>query len=255
MNTSHKTKLIAISTQKGGPGKTTLTAMTCSEMHYRLGYNVAAFDCDYPQLSLSRIRERDLKAVMQHEIYKKLAHQQFTKLNKKAYPIIQCRATEVIQEAEKLIAASPVPLDAVFFDLPGTVNTPGVLSTLAGVHHIFAPITADRVVLESTLGFIDVLVNVLMKQQQTSIETIRLFWNQVDGREKSSLYHAYEGVISELGLSLMESFITDSKRFRKEVEDTAKTVFRSTLLPANLRLMKGCRLDLFIAELIKIMKL
>ncbi|SKA33043.1 Cellulose biosynthesis protein BcsQ [Chitinophaga eiseniae] len=254
MNASQKTKLIAISTQKGGPGKTTLTAMACSEMHYRLGYNVAAFDCDYPQLSLSRMRERDLKAVMHNEVYKKLAHHQFTSLNKKAYPIIPCRATDVLQEAEKLIATSAVPPDAIFFDLPGTVNTPGVLTTLAGVHHIFAPITADRVVVESTLGFIDVLVNVLMKKGNTNIETIHLFWNQVDGREKSSLYQAYESVISELGLSLMESFITDSKRFRKEVEDSARTVFRSTLLPANTRLMKGCKLDLFITELLKVAK-
>lgn len=109
--------------------------------------------------------------------------------------------------------------------------------------------------MESTLSFSDVLTNVLMKQGQTSIETIRLFWNQVDGREKSHLYETYGNVINEVGLQVMETRISDSKRFRKESEATAKTVFRSTLLPPDRRLMKACGLDLFIIEFLKTVKL
>ena len=81
-----------------------------------------------------------------------------------------------------------------FFDLPGTVNTSRLLNTLAGMHHIFSPITAAPVVMESTLSNSKVLTNILMKQGQTSIETIRLFWHQVDGREKSHLYATYGNV-------------------------------------------------------------
>ncbi|WP_394349535.1 ParA family protein, partial [Sphingobacterium cavernae] len=125
----------------------------------------------------------------------------------------------------------------------------------AGMHHIFSPITADRVVMESTLSFTDVLTNVLMKQGQTSIETIRLFWNMVDGREKSQLYEIYGNVINEVGLQAMETRIGDSKRFRKESEATAKTVFRSTLLPPDKTLMKASGLDLFISEFLRTVKL
>lgn len=255
MDTKHKPLFIAFSTQKGGVGKSTFTALVASLLHYRLGYNVAAFDCDFPQHSLSKMRERDLKTVMQNEVYKRLAHRQFTTINKKAYPIFQTKAEEALKQAQGLVQSSRVPLDVIFFDLPGTVNTPGVINTLAGIHYIFSPVTADRVVIESTLSFTNVLTNVIMKKTQTSIEAIRLFWNQVDGREKSQLYNVYEKVIGELGLTLMQSYVTDSKRFRKEGEATAKSVFRSTLLPPDEKLMKACRLDLFMDEFLRTVKL
>lgn len=255
METKNKTRFIAFSSQKGGVGKSTFTTLVASIMHYRMGYNVAVFDCDYPQHSLSLMRDRDMKAIMQNEALMKLAHRQFTTINKKAYPVLQSRADNALKEAEAFLQSSTVPLDVVFFDLPGTVNTPGLLNTLAGMQHIFSPITADRVVMESTLSFTDVLTNVLMKKGQTSIETIRLFWNQVDGREKSHLYKTYGDIIREVGLQVMEARISDSKRFRKESEITRKTVFRSTLLPADIRLMSTCGLDMFMNEFLKTIKL
>lgn len=255
METENKTKYIAFSSQKGGVGKSTFTTIVASLLHYRMGYNVVVFDCDYPQHSLWQMRERDLKMVMQSEALKRLAHRQFTTINKKAYPVLQSRADHALQDAEAFLKTSAVPVDMVFFDLPGTVNTAGLLKTLAGMQHIFSPITADRVVMESTLSFTDVLTNVLMKQGQTSIETIRLFWNMVDGREKSNLYETYVNIIAELGLQLMKTRISDSKRFRKESEAVAKTVFRSTLLPADVKLMKASGLDLFISEFLRTIKL
>ena len=51
-----KTKFVAFSTQKGGAGKTTLTVLAASYLHYVKGFNVAVIDCDYPQhLSLIHI--------------------------------------------------------------------------------------------------------------------------------------------------------------------------------------------------------
>lgn len=255
MESKKQPVIIAFSTQKGGVGKSTFTSLLASILHYRSGYNVAVFDCDFPQYSLIQMRERDLKTVMQNEVLKKMAHRQFTNLNKKAYPVFQSKTDTVLEEIEEYIKTSPVTPDVIFFDLPGTVNTAGILSTLANVHYIFSPITADRVVLESTLSFTDVLTNVLMKKKHTEIKSIHLFWNQVDGRERTLLYENYEKVIKDLGLQLMKTSITDSKRFRKEGETVAKTVFRSTLLPADPKLMTICRLDQFMEEFLSIVKL
>lgn len=51
---------VAFSTQKGGAGKTTLTVLTASYLHYVKGYNVAVVDCDFPQYSIKDMRERDM---------------------------------------------------------------------------------------------------------------------------------------------------------------------------------------------------
>jgi hypothetical protein len=135
MNTTKQPLFIAFSTQKGGVGKSSLTALVASVLHYRSGYNVAVFDCDFPQHSLLQMRERDRNYVMQNEVFKKLAQEQFGRLNKKAYPVIQCRAEEALQQAEAFIQSSNAAADAIFFDLPGTVGTPGVLTALTVAHH------------------------------------------------------------------------------------------------------------------------
>ena len=59
--------LVAFSTQKGGAGKTTLTVLTASYLHYVKGLNVAVVDCDFPQFSIKDMRERDMKNIEQNE--------------------------------------------------------------------------------------------------------------------------------------------------------------------------------------------
>ena len=248
------TKFISFSTQKGGVGKSTFTTLVASLLHYRMGYNVAVMDCDYPQYSLHRMREQDLKTVMNNEHFKKAAHRQFSELNKKAYPIIQCKPNEALEKAQQLIAETPFPIEVILFDMPGTVNTAGILTLLAQMHYIFSPITADRVVIESTLSFTEVLSNIIAKNTESAIKSVHLFWNQVDGREKSPLYKIYEQVIADLGLNLMQAYISDSKRFRKDGTENQRLVFRSTLMPADEKLMSACHLDDFIDELVQIIQ-
>src|SRR5690554_1556914 len=145
METTRKTLKISFSTQKGGVGKSTMTTLLASVLHYRLGYNVLVMDCDFPQFSISKMRERDKKNVMENEYHKRAAMKQFQTINKKAYPIVRSKAGESLDKAVEHIRKSSVDTDIVFFDLPGTANTPGVLTTLKAMDFIFLPMTADRV--------------------------------------------------------------------------------------------------------------
>ncbi len=243
---------VSIYTQKGGVGKSTMTTLLASLLHYRLGYNVVVVDCDFPQHSLINMRERDKRAVMESEFHKKLAMKQFQTINKKAYPILKCKAEQALELASDFISQSPVQPDLVFFDLPGTANTQGVLTALKAMDFIFSPITADRLVLESTLAFSEVFLRLPVIEGSSPSQFLWLFWNQVDGREKTSLYDAYQHVINSLSLSIMDTRIMDSKRFRKETDDTANYVFKSSLLPAEPQLLKATRLDAFVKEFLKI---
>ncbi len=78
-----KNLCVAFSTQKGGAGKTTLTVLVASYLHYVKGYDVAVVDCDYPQYSIAEMRERDLRMATEDDYYKSMAHEQFTRLKKK----------------------------------------------------------------------------------------------------------------------------------------------------------------------------
>ncbi|MCX2680770.1 ParA family protein [Galbibacter sp. EGI 63066] len=252
METTKKTLKISFSTPKGGVGKSTMTTLMASVLHYRLGYNVLVMDCDFPQYSLSNMRERDMKTIMQNAYHKKAAMKQFQSINKKAYPVIKCKAESALEKALDYVSRSVMKPDITFFDLPGTANTKGVLTTLKAMDFIFSPITADRLVVESTLSFIKAFIRLPKTEDNDKKQAMWLFWNQVDGREKTGLYDAYQNVIEKLNLPIMQARLMDSKRFRKEPDDTINFIFRSSLLPAEKKLMKITRLNRFVEEFLKI---
>jgi cellulose biosynthesis protein BcsQ len=242
-----ETLFIAFSTQKGGMGKTTLTVLAASYLHYVKGYNVAVVDCDYPQHSIVEMRKRDVEQVMKDEHYKRMAHIQFTNLKKKAYPVEESNAVDAIQKAEELQKEND--LDFIFFDLPGTMNTTGVVKTLASMDYIFTPVSADRVVLESTLQFATTIHDNLITTGKSNIKGLYLIWNMVDGRERNELYKAYDDAIAELGLQVIKTVVPDSKRFRRELTEAHKPVFRSTLFPVDKTLLKGSNMEALVDEI------
>lgn len=67
------------------------------------------------------------------------------------------------------------------------------------------------------LRFASRLNDTLIATGKTNIKGLYLLWNMVDGREKSELYKVYEQVIGELGLKVLNTFLPDSKRFRREL--------------------------------------
>ena len=60
----NKPTYVAFSTQKGGAGKTTITVLVASYLHYVRGYDVAVVDCDFPQYSIHDMRRRDMDMTM-----------------------------------------------------------------------------------------------------------------------------------------------------------------------------------------------
>lgn len=248
-----QTMYVAFSTQKGGAGKTTLTVLVASYLHYVKGYNVAVIDCDYPQHSIAEMRERDFKMCENDEYYKGILYEQFVRLEqKKAYPVVESNTKDALDDAEDLVKEGDY--DFIFFDLPGTLNNEGLVLTIASMDYIVAPIAADRLVLESTLDYLISVRDNIVNPGKSNIKGIYLLWNMVDGREKSELYEVYENVIRDLEFPLLKTFIPDSKRFRREQSVNHKALFRSTLFPADKSLVKGSNLDALTDELLELLK-
>ena len=243
---------VAFSTQKGGAGKASLTVLVASYLHYVKGYNVAVIDCDFPQHSIADMRKRDLQMTMEDDHYKLMAYEQFSSLGKKAYVIVESSPENAMEDAKAVI--EEMNPDFVFFDLPGTINNPEVVKTLSFMDYIIAPISADQLVLESTLQYVVTINDALITPGKAKIKGLYLLWNLVDGREKTELYEVYEDVIDKLGFPLFKTFLPDSKRFRKEQSVSHKALFRSTLFPADKVLVKGSNLDILIDEMLDTLK-
>lgn len=222
-------------------------------LHYRLGCPLAVIDCDFPQYSLYEMRERDSRAVLENEYLKRAAYEQMRQPGRAAYPVRKCRVEQAPDTARELAAEGCY--DLLFFDLPGTVNSAGILRTIAQMDYIFAPVSADKAVLESTLSFLDVLQRMMLGKETSRLKGLYLFWNQVDKRETSGLYEKYGQVVADMGLPMLQTRIPDTKRFRKEADSTGRTVFRSTLLAPDRRMLAGSGIPELTREIATILKL
>ena len=196
---------VAFATQKGGIGKSTVTALAASYLHNVQGHNVAVIDCDAPQHSIHGLRERETKLIDESLYFKALACDHFRKIRKNAYPVIASDALNALDDAERMLAEEEVKPDIVFFDMPGTLKSNGVVKTLSQMDYIFAPMSADRFVVESTLQFAVMFRDNLMTTGQAKTKGLYLFWTMVDGREKNGLYDLYEDVIAEMGLPVLST--------------------------------------------------
>ena len=245
---------VAFATQKGGIGKSTVTALAANYLHNVKGHNVAVIDCDAPQHSIHGLRERETGLIGGSLYFKALACDHFRKTRKNAYPVIASDALNALDDAERMLAAEEVKPDIVFFDMPGTLKSNGVVKTLSQMDYIFAPMSADRFVVESTLQFAVMFRDNLMTTGQAKTKGLYLFWTMVDGREKNGLYDLYEDVIAEMGLPVLSTRLPDSKKFRRDLSEERKSVFRSTIFPMDASLLKGSGIREFSEEISRIIR-
>lgn len=128
------------------------------------------------------------------------------------------------------------------------------MNTLSGMDYIFTPISADRISLESTLSFASVIKTGITDNPQTENKGIYLFWNMVDGREKTPLYALYETVIAELGLPLLPTAVPNTTRYKKEATDNGATLFRSTIFSPSRTLLRGSKLKELVEDILNIIR-
>ena len=245
---------VAFATQKGGIGKSTVTALAASYLHNVKGYNVAVVDCDDPQHSIHGLREHEMGLIDSSTYFKALACDHFRRIKKNAYTIVKSNAVNALDDAERMIATEDVKPDVVFFDMPGTLRSNGVIKTLSQMDYIFTPLSVDRFVVESTLKFVTMFRDRLMTTGQAKTKGLYLFWTMVDGRERNDLYGIYEEVIAEMGFPVLSTRLPDSKKFRRDLSEERKSVFRSTIFPMDTALLKGSGIREFSEEISDIIR-
>lgn len=252
---THKPLFLAFTTQKGGVGKSIFTTLTASYLHYNCGVNVVVVDCDKGQYSLYRMRERDLKIIESDSLHKERFYLQYERIAKSAYPILCSPAKDAIEVAENYIQNCSTKVDLVLFDLPGTVHSEGVMECVAGLDHIFIPITADPLTLESSLAFALTVKEYLLDDSQQQLKSLYLFWNMVVTTERTALYDDYTKIIKELELPILNTSIPETVRYKKELKKGKKEVFRSTLFPISPSMLKGSRFDELVSEILDVIKI
>ena len=232
---SKRCTFIALSNQKGGVGKSTMTVLLASYFHYVKGKNVAVIDCDYPQFSIQALRSRDMKNVERSEFLQQLLCRQYERTGKKAYPVLTSGPGKVLETADRLSGNS----DILFFDLPGTVNTPGILEAIINMDYVFTPVVQDRMVMQSSLSFSTTVLDYIRDRPEIPLKDILFFWNKIERRANTEVFDIYRMMMQRLKLTVLETTVPDTCRYDKELSVSSKSYFRCTLLPPPAKLLKG----------------
>ena len=242
------TVLVAICNQKGGVGKSTMTIMLAGYYHYLKGLNVAVIDCDYPQYSLQRMKERDMRTVEQSEYFKQLLKSQYERILKKAYTIVGSKAENARAAAGKLMNNGNY--DLIIVDLPGTVNSSGVINTIVNMDYVITPIVPDRIVMQSSLSFSTSVWDYAKASKEAPLQEFLFFWNRKDARASTEVFDAYNIIMQKLEFTVLDTIIPETNRYNKELSLATRNFFRCTLFPPPAKLLKGSGLTELAEELL-----
>ena len=244
---------VALSNQKGGVGKSTFTVLLASYFHYLKDKNVLVVDCDYPQYSIKTLREWDVKNVEKNPRLQSLLVEQFGDTGKKAYNILTSTPENARETACQFIDRSEIGYDLVLFDLPGTVNTAGVLQSIINMDHVFTPIIQERMSMQSSVSFVLAIREFMLHHKEVPLHDIHMFWNRMDKRVSKDLYNAYSEIFRSLKLQVLDTTIPSAERYNKDAGVNGQ-IFRSTLFPPSATSLKGSSLDLLAGEMEKILE-
>lgn len=246
---------ISVCNQKGGIGKTTYTVLLASWLHYELGKRVMVLDCDFPQWSIVESRKREISILEKNESYKVMMMRQFDQCKQKMWPVLNSTPDMAIETVENYLEQSEHPYDVVLFDLPGTISTKGVISTISAMDHVFVPMKADKLVMESTVSFAQMVYHNLVLNNDAPIKGLHLFWTMIDRREKTVLYEQYEQVLDFFGLDRLATRIPYRSKFSKEILLEGGAIYRSTIFPPGRAFVRDCQLDALGKEILSIIKI
>lgn len=249
-----QTVLVAMSNQKGGVGKSSVTVLLASYLHYVKRKNVAVVDCDTLQHSVSHMRKRDIQTVEKTDEYKQLMMVQWEKVEKKAYTIVDSTPAEARTKIGELLEVNP-NLDIILVDLPGSLSSEGVFKTIINMDYVLTPIVADRIVMQSTMSFATAVLDYLKGKPEIPLKNFFFFWNKVDKRASTEVYDAYKKIMERLNLKVFKTVLPESRRFDKELSMKGKPFFRSTLFPPPQKLLKGSFIPELVEELCETIKL
>lgn len=245
-----ETLFVALSNQKGGVGKSAFTILLASYFHYVKKLNVAVVDCDSPQHSLSRMRERDKQTVSRSDYFKQLVITQWEQVQRKAYPIVNATADKAREVADALVSGAEEAYDVILVDLPGTVEAQGVFRTIINMDYVITPIIADRMVMQSSLSFSTTVLDYVQGKAAIPLKGIWFFWNRVDRRTSTEVFDVYNQIMAKLNLTVLDTVIPETCRYDKELSIIGRTYFRSTMFPPPAKLLKGSGLEELAEEII-----
>ncbi len=211
-------KRISIYNEKGGVGKTTITALMASYLAYGIGKSVCVLDFDYPSYHFMELRRSEL-SILRDPRSPLSIWMNRNPAEMPPYDIISLppgpggiyRAREVFPYLEGVFETG---YDYVFYDFPGRFTQDEAVSFIAAngyLDYMVIPMDTDTQSRRSALVVADAI-------QREGIPLV-LFWNRVslwESRGSGVRFSRGAAPFRERGFEVMDEMIRDLRKFSRE---------------------------------------
>lgn len=241
---------VAFATQKGGAGKSTLTTLVASYLHYVLGKRVLALDCDPRQHSMAEYREKDKLLIRENPTIKRRFTRFMESFGGQPYGIVKCSPSDALDIARREINAGETP-EYVFFDITGTVNDLDLVTLLAAMDYLFVPITPETGDLKSSIGFAHNVKEQMLFQPGVHVKGLYFVWNKVQPKDRNNLCRIINRYVATLCIESLDTILPLSVRYTKDGDTSGRGgLFRSTFMPPDRKLLPGSGLPELVDEIL-----
>lgn len=202
-------KLIAITSSKGGVGKTTLTSIVSTSIFNKYTPKVAVVDIDPQQsiVSYRRIENQKIKdgnTALSKQVIEN--NDKYSSYFTSIYRIdIKDDFNNIFESLERL----KKKFDYIFLDFPGSlVLHDNTLRLLKYLDWIFVPLYVDVNNFNSTMEFISALKD--LKDKGKINGSFRVFFNRYSKVKNTSQFEEVSKYLDNKGITLMQSYVYDS---------------------------------------------
>lgn len=205
--------IIAITSSKGGAGKTTLTTIAAASIFAGTMDKVVMVDLD-PQRSLTAKRNKDTRDLTDIHTRSSLYQTMHRNIERKSIPFAQVETIDLFSDfgdiKDKLLALEKIH-DIVFVDFPGSLNLhANTLRLLRLLDYIFVPFYVDENSFDSTFPFAKSL-DTMAKEGKIKARTMAFFNRYHDESGKNGPeFVAIGEFLQKQGLNLMENHVYES---------------------------------------------
>lgn len=215
---------LAIASPKGGVGKTSLTVLAASILHYHRGCDVTVVDCNHPVYTIARLRQQESE---------ELNTQRLMHLKNRTpctpYPIICTPVREALRRVEQHCANSHPR--CILFDLPALMRTEGTVELLSAMDAVVFPVTGSPMDMEAVRHFIDILGEQILTMGKGNIKELYLLRNMIEAWEREEADERCRSLADETGALLMQTSLSHSRLYRPFFSERKRGI--CTLFPPH----------------------
>lgn len=239
-------KVVSFFNEKGGVGKTTLTALFASFLAYKEKERVVVLDCDFPSYQLWGMQQLDVKALREGMSAGRigLSLAQLCRGNN-FYKVGKIEGRDVYGEAELSVISERIrrmrssDSGYMLLDFPGRFlpNDPAARLSAEGLLDLVVfPVDSDR---QSRSAALSTFAR--MKRQGTGRQRCAVLWNretQVERRSKGDRYAEPEKAFESLGIPVIRTRIREILIARRD--SNSQGFIRNTLCWPQQNIDRAC---------------